>query len=128
MPVSFPSGPQLGAPLSSIGNIITNRRPDFDSRSYGYAKLSDLIKATGLFSIERNSPGDGKQAIVYAREKRRAAATARTPRTKAPRAANATGAARTPGAAKAPTAKTSTVKAPAVKTSAVKAARVQVVP
>src|SRR5258708_3614281 len=40
------------APLSSIGNIITNRRPDFDSRSYGYAKLSDLIEAPGLFSIE----------------------------------------------------------------------------
>ena len=59
------------APLSSIGNIITNRRPDFDSRTYGYGKLSDLIKATGLFVIERRSPGDGKQAVVYAREKRR---------------------------------------------------------
>jgi len=59
------------SPLSSIGNIITNRRPDFDSRTYGYGKLSDLIKATGLFVIERRSPGDGKQAVVYAREKRR---------------------------------------------------------
>jgi uncharacterized LabA/DUF88 family protein len=59
------------APLSSIGNIITNRRPDFDSRTYGYGKLSDLIKATGLFVIERRSPGDGKQAVVYARAKRR---------------------------------------------------------
>jgi uncharacterized LabA/DUF88 family protein len=59
------------APLSSIGNIITNRRPDFDSRTYGYGKLSDLIKATGLFVIERRSPGDGKQAVVFAREKPR---------------------------------------------------------
>ena len=59
------------APLSAIGNIITNQRPDFDSRSYGYGKLSDLIKATTLFEIERHSPGDGKQAIMYAREKRR---------------------------------------------------------
>ncbi len=63
------------APLSSVGNIITNQRPDFDSRSYGYAKLSDLIKATTLFEIERHSPGDGKQALMYAREKRRATAT-----------------------------------------------------
>ena len=62
------------APLSGIGNIITNQRPDFDSRSYGYGKLSDLIKATTLFEIERHSPGDGKQALMYAREKRRAAA------------------------------------------------------
>jgi uncharacterized LabA/DUF88 family protein len=62
------------APLSSIGNIITNQRPDFDSRSYGYAKLSDLITATTLFEMDRRSPGDGKQAIIYARVKRRAQA------------------------------------------------------
>jgi uncharacterized LabA/DUF88 family protein len=61
------------APLSAVGNIITNQRPDFDSRSYGYGKLSDLIKATSLFEIERRSPGDGKQALMYAREKPRAA-------------------------------------------------------
>ena len=62
------------APLAAVGNIITNQRPDFDSRSYGYGKLSDLIKATTLFDIERHSPGDGKQSVVYARQKRRAAA------------------------------------------------------
>ena len=61
------------APLAAMGNIITNQRPDFDSRSYGYGKLSDLIKATTLFEIERRSPGDGKQALMYAREKPRAA-------------------------------------------------------
>ena len=64
------------APLAAVGNILTNQRPDFDSRSYGYGygKLSDLIKATTLFEIERHSPGDGKQALMYAREKRRAPA------------------------------------------------------
>jgi uncharacterized LabA/DUF88 family protein len=66
------------APLSSVGNIITNQRPDFDSRSYGYGKLSDLIKATTLFEIERHSPGDGKQALMYAREKRRATSGRKT--------------------------------------------------
>ena len=69
------------APLASIGNIITNRYTDFDSRSYGYGKLSDLIKATSLFTITRRSPGDGKQAIVYVHEKRRQ--PARKPRTQA---------------------------------------------
>jgi uncharacterized LabA/DUF88 family protein len=63
------------APLAAVGNIITNQRPDFDSRSYGYAKLSDLIKAATLFDIERRSPGDGKQSLIYAREKPRAAAS-----------------------------------------------------
>jgi uncharacterized LabA/DUF88 family protein len=65
------------AALSAIGNIITNQRPEFDSRSYGYAKLSDLIKATSLFVIDRRSPGEGKQAVVYAREKRRQPAATR---------------------------------------------------
>jgi len=63
------------APLAAVGNILTNQRPDFDSRNYGYGKLSDLINATTLFEIERRSPGDGKQALMYAREKRRASAT-----------------------------------------------------
>jgi uncharacterized LabA/DUF88 family protein len=70
------------APLSSVGNIITNQRPDFDSRSYGYGKLSDLIKATTLFEVERRSPGDGKQALMYAREKPRAAPARKTASTK----------------------------------------------
>ena len=69
------------APLAAVGNILTNQRPDFDSRNYGYGKLSDLIKATTVFEIERHSPGDGKQALMYAREKRRAPATRRSPGT-----------------------------------------------
>ena len=59
------------APLAAVGNIITNQRPDFDPRSYGYGKLSDLVSATTLFETDRRSPGDGKQAIIYARAKRR---------------------------------------------------------
>ena len=66
------------APLAAVGNILTNQRPDFDSRNYGYGKLSDLITATTLFEIERRSPGDRKQALMYVREKRRA--PARRPR------------------------------------------------
>jgi uncharacterized LabA/DUF88 family protein len=61
------------APLSSVGTIITKQRPDFDSRSYGYGKLSDLIAATLLFEVDRRIPGEGKQALLYAREKPRAA-------------------------------------------------------
>jgi uncharacterized LabA/DUF88 family protein len=87
------------APLSSIGNIITNQRPDFDSRSYGYGKLSDLIKATTLFEIERHSPGDGKQALMYAREKPRAAPARKTANAKTTSARSARSA-----AAKAPAA------------------------
>lgn len=65
------------APLSGIGAIITKQRPDFDSRSYGYAKLSDLVEATTLLETERRSPGTGKQEVIYARDKRRRRAKAK---------------------------------------------------
>src|SRR5206468_10008686 len=59
------------AHLGGVGNIITKQRPDFDSRTYGYAKLSDLMAATTLFDLERRGPGDGKAAVIYARDNRR---------------------------------------------------------
>jgi uncharacterized LabA/DUF88 family protein len=65
------------APLAGVGQILTNQRPDFDSRTYGYSRLSDLVEATTLFDLERRSPGDGKQGIIYAREKRRRRPAAR---------------------------------------------------
>ncbi len=68
------------APLAGVGQILTNQRPDFDSRSYGYAKLSDLIEATTLFELERRGPGDGKAGIIYARDKRRRRSAARLTR------------------------------------------------
>jgi uncharacterized LabA/DUF88 family protein len=80
------------APLAGVGNIITNQRPDFDPRSYGYGKLSDLITATTLFETDRRSPGDGKQPIIYARLKRRRPATRRTAAAKAAAPAKALGA------------------------------------
>ncbi|WP_184721637.1 NYN domain-containing protein [Streptosporangium saharense] len=57
------------ANLANIGHIVTKQRPDFDSRSYGYPKFSDLLAATGAFQVERRRPGDGKPAVVYARDK-----------------------------------------------------------
>ena len=40
------------AMLSAVGNQIANRA-SFDSRNYGYRKLSDLMAATGLFEVKR---------------------------------------------------------------------------
>ncbi len=68
------------ATLASVGHIITNQSPDFDSRTYGYAKLSDLMAATTLFELDRRSPGDGKPGIIYARAKRRRRSPARPAR------------------------------------------------
>ena len=43
--------------VGGIGNRLRNAHPDFDQRTYGYAKLSDLIRATGRFEVESKGPG-----------------------------------------------------------------------
>jgi uncharacterized LabA/DUF88 family protein len=47
------------AHLGTFGSYLTKLQPDFDSRVYGYKKLSDLVKArTDLFiTDERTAPG-----------------------------------------------------------------------
>ncbi len=58
------------AQLGTFGSYITKLQPDFDSRVYGYKKLSDLVKAkTDLFlTEERQAPG-GNQKDLYVRAK-----------------------------------------------------------
>lgn len=68
--VEAASGDDGWAHLAAVGHILTKRLPDFDSRTYGYAKLTDLITATNLFEVDRRLPGDGKPAVVYARDRR----------------------------------------------------------
>lgn len=44
-------------PIGGIGNRLRNTYPDFDQRTYGYAKLSDLIRASGRFDVEAGAGG-----------------------------------------------------------------------
>lgn len=44
--------------LSVVGSQLTKLANDFDTRNYGSAKLSDLVKRTGKFEME-NMPGGG---------------------------------------------------------------------
>jgi uncharacterized LabA/DUF88 family protein len=41
------------AHLGVVGSILTKKEPDFDSRNYGYSKLSDLLDALGHFEVRR---------------------------------------------------------------------------
>ena len=43
--------------IGGIGNRLRNAYPDFDQRTYGHAKLSDLIRATGRFDVETGAGG-----------------------------------------------------------------------
>jgi uncharacterized LabA/DUF88 family protein len=66
------------AALADVGHLITKRHPDFDPRSYGYRKLSDLVIATSLFDVNRRTLGKDKLDTVYVRSKRSAQATSAT--------------------------------------------------
>ncbi|HWQ86910.1 NYN domain-containing protein [Brevundimonas sp.] len=43
--------------VSGLGDRLRNAYPDFDQRTYGYAKLSDLIRGTGRFEVQTGSGG-----------------------------------------------------------------------
>lgn len=58
------------AHLGTFGSYLTKLQPDFDSRLYGYKKLSDLVKAKiDLFvTEERQAPGSSHKQL-YLRAK-----------------------------------------------------------
>ncbi|KAJ5231295.1 uncharacterized protein N7469_005883 [Penicillium citrinum] len=58
------------AELSRIGNLLTKKSPDFDSRTYRYSKLSDLISALPQFEVIRHAPWEGKPKGIYVHDKR----------------------------------------------------------
>ena len=63
------SGDDGWANLSVVGSQISNQA-SFDPRNYGYGKLSDLVKASGLFEIKQ----EGKLVLVRDKPGRSSAA------------------------------------------------------
>ncbi len=64
------SDEQGWAYLGTFGSYLTKLQPDFDSRLYGFKKLSDLVKAkTDLFITEERVPPGATQKALYLRAK-----------------------------------------------------------
>lgn len=58
------------AQMGTFGSYLTKLQPDFDSRLYGYKKLSDLVKAkTELFITEERQASGSGQKVLYLRAK-----------------------------------------------------------
>jgi hypothetical protein len=58
------------ANLGTFGSYLTKLQPDFDSRLYGYKKLSDLVKdKTDLFMTEERQVPGSHQKNLYLRAK-----------------------------------------------------------
>ena len=58
------------ANIATFGSYLTKLQPDFDSRLYGYKKLSDLVKAKNdLFVTEERQLPGSNQKVLYLRAK-----------------------------------------------------------
>ena len=61
------------APLSALGNHLRRTDPSFDSRNYGFGKLSELVRAQGYVETKTVSGASGNGQLWVRRKPRRAA-------------------------------------------------------
>jgi uncharacterized LabA/DUF88 family protein len=57
--------------LGDVGNLLQKKQPNFDSRNYGYQKLTPLIKSLKNFEIEERIGNKNKLKLVYVRLKKK---------------------------------------------------------
>lgn len=55
--------------LGDVGNLLLKKQPSFDSRNYGYTKLTPLIQATGLFDIDQRETANKGIKHIFIRVK-----------------------------------------------------------
>ena len=53
--------------LSSLGDNIRQKKPDFDPRNYGYKKFRDLVEETKLFDFHESSTDDNPAKTIRVR-------------------------------------------------------------
>jgi hypothetical protein len=51
--------------LGMLGTLILKKKPDFDSRNYGFEKLLPFLKSLKKFEIDERETGKGKTKHVY---------------------------------------------------------------
>ncbi len=55
--------------LGAVGQLVQKKRPDFDARSYGFPKLSSMVKAIARFEVvEREDKNDPRSKQVFIRD------------------------------------------------------------
>lgn len=55
--------------LADVGNLISKKQPDFDSRNYGFSKLTPLVKSLKCFQIEERESSNSRIKHIYIRNK-----------------------------------------------------------
>ncbi len=55
--------------LGDVGSLLQKKQPNFDSRNYGFEKLTPLIKSIGKFEVERRESPRSKHKLIYVKNK-----------------------------------------------------------
>ena len=55
--------------LAEVGNLIQKKKPDFDSRNYGFSKLNLLIRTLKQFEIDERETNHSNVKHIYIRNK-----------------------------------------------------------
>lgn len=59
--------------LGDVGNLMQKKRPNFDSRHYGFQKLTPLIRSIKNFEIDEREGSKRRSKLIYVRIKKRRA-------------------------------------------------------
>ena len=54
--------------LSNLGNLIIKKQPDFDPRTYGFGKLSNMLKNLPRFEVQVRETSDPNVKPIYIRD------------------------------------------------------------
>lgn len=57
--------------LGDVGSLLQKKQPNFDSRNYGFQKLTPLIKSIKIFEIESRDSSRGRFKLIYVKIKER---------------------------------------------------------
>ena len=53
--------------LGDVGSLLQKKRPNFDSRNYGFEKLTPLIKSIDKFEVEQRENQKSRHKLIYVR-------------------------------------------------------------
>lgn len=55
--------------LGDVGSLIIKKQPNFDSRNFGFQKLTPLFKSLENFEMEQRDQSNGRFKLIYVRNK-----------------------------------------------------------
>lgn len=63
--------------LGDVGSLLQKKQPNFDSRNYGFQKLTPLFQSVNAIEVERREDSKGRKKLIYVKMKERKATKSR---------------------------------------------------